>query len=129
MFRVYFYKDKKGKQPVLDYLKRLSKKKDKNSRINFEKMNDYIEILRQYGTHAGQPYIKHIEDDIWELRPLRNRILFAAWHDKGFVLLHHFMKMTQKTPVKEIEKAKREYKDLLERSKSDEEKDNKKYNE
>lgn len=123
MYRVNFYKDRNGKQPVLDYLKSLSKKKDKNSRLNFEKMNDYIEILRRYGTHAGQPYIKHIEDGIWELRPLRNRILFVVWHDDGFVLLHHFVKMTQKTPRKEITKAKREYADLLERSKGNEHKD------
>ena len=33
----------------------------------------------------------------------------------SYVLLHHFIKKTQKTPSKEIEKAKRELADLLER--------------
>ena len=61
------------------------------------------------------------EDEIWELRPLRNRILFVAWFDGSFVLLHHFVKKTQKTPRREIEKAKRELKDLKERGLSDEE--------
>ena len=61
------------------------------------------------------------EDEIWELRPLRNRILFVAWVDGSFVLLHHFVKKTQKTPRREIEKAKRELKDLKERGVSDEE--------
>ena len=61
------------------------------------------------------------EDEIWELRPLRNRILFVAWVDGSFVLLHHFVKKTQKTPRREIEKAKRELKDLKERGLSDEE--------
>ncbi|MBR3186480.1 MAG: type II toxin-antitoxin system RelE/ParE family toxin [Lachnospiraceae bacterium] len=42
--------------------------------------------------------------EIWELRPLRNRILFAAWVNDSFVLLSHFMKKTQKTPKREIEK-------------------------
>ena len=32
-----------------------------------------------------------------------------------FVLLHQFMKKTQKTPKREIEKAKRELSDLIER--------------
>ena len=61
------------------------------------------------------------EDEIWELRPLRDRILFVAWVDGSFVLLHHFVKKTQKTPRREIEKAKRELKDLKERGLSDEE--------
>lgn len=47
---------------------------------------------------------------------MRDRILFVAWQENGgFVLLHQFMKKTQKTPTCEIEKAKREYNDLLKR--------------
>ncbi len=47
-------------------------------RLNANKINDYIEILRVYGTQAGEPYIKHLDGEIWELRPLRNRILFVV---------------------------------------------------
>ncbi len=43
---------------------------------------------------------------------MRDRILFVAWHDNTFVLLHYFMK---KTPIREIEKAKRELADVKER--------------
>lgn len=64
-------------------------------------------MLSEYGTRAGEPYIKHIDRDIWELRPLRDRILFAAWNGSSFILLHVFMKQTQKTPQREIERAKR----------------------
>ncbi len=115
LHKIYFYKDKNGSEPVLAYLKELASKKDKDSRIKFHKINDYIEILSQYGTQAGEPYIKHLEGDIWELRPLRDRILFVGWVNGCYVLLHHFMKKTQKTPVREIEKAKRELADLRER--------------
>ena len=52
---------------------------------------------------------------------LRDRILFVAWLDGSFVLLHHFVKKTQKTPRREIEKAKRELQDLKERGLRDEE--------
>lgn len=115
MYNIYFYRDKHGKQPVLEYLQELSTKKDKDSRIKLNKLSDYIEILAQYGTKAGEPYIKHIEGDIWELRPLRDRVFFVTWINGSYVLLHHFTKKTQKTPMREIQKAKREVIDLLER--------------
>lgn len=74
----------------------------------------------QYGTQAGEPYIKHLDGEIWELRPLRDRILFVAWHNGSYVLLHSFMKKTQKTPAREIAQAKRELADLIERGFDDE---------
>ena len=121
MHTIYFYKDKNGNEPVLDYMRELASQKSKDSRIKLNKLNDYIELLSQQGTRAGEPYMKHLEDEIWELRPWRDRILFVAWLDGSFVLLDHFVKKTQKTPRREIEKAKRELKDLKERRLSDEE--------
>ena len=112
---IYFYKDKNGNEPVLEYMRELASKKGKDSRIKLNKINDYIELLSQHGTRAGEPYIKYLDAEIWELRPLRDRILFVAWIDGSFVLLHHFMKKTQKTPKREIEQAKRELADLKER--------------
>lgn len=106
MYKIYFYRDRSGKSPVLDYLQELASRRDKDSRIKANKIANYLDILRQYGTQAGEPYIKHIDGDIWELRPLRDRILFAAWNGDGFLLLNHFMKQTQKTPPREIDKAK-----------------------
>ncbi len=115
MHKIYFYKDKNCNEPVLDYLIELRSKKDKDSRIKSNKINDYIEMLAKYGTRAGEPFVKHLEDEIWELRPLRDRVLFVAWHNGSYVMLHPFMKKTQKTPKREIEKAKRELADLRER--------------
>ena len=115
LYKIYFYKDKHGKEPVVEYMLELKKKKDKDSRINLNKIQDYIQILEKYGTQVGEPYIKHLTGDIWELRPLRNRILFVGWHNGTFVLLHTFIKKSQKTPKREIEQAKRELADLKER--------------
>lgn len=115
MYNIYFYKDKDGKEPVAEYIMGLSGKKDKDSRIKLNKIRDYIKVLSEYGTKAGEPYLKHLDGDIWELRPLRDRILFVGWKNGRFVLLHQFMKKTQKTPKREIEKAKRELSDLIER--------------
>ena len=73
----------------------LKSKTDKNSRIQLQKLSDYIDILRQYGLDAGEPYIKHLKDKIWELRPQRNRVLFVTWENDRFVLLHTFVKKTR----------------------------------
>lgn len=115
MYKIHFYRDKKGNEPVAEYIAELAEKKDKESRIKLSKIRDYMKVLSEYGTQAGFPYMKHIEGEIWELRPLRDRMFFVAWHNGDYVLLHHFMKKTQKTPTREIEKAKRELADLVER--------------
>ncbi|WP_338088226.1 type II toxin-antitoxin system RelE/ParE family toxin [Megamonas hypermegale] len=114
-YNVHFYRNEQGEEPVRDYLNELVKKKDKDSRIKLNKIRDYVKILRIYGTRAGEPYVKHIEGDIWELRPLRDRIFFVAWINDSFVLLHQFMKKTQKTPKREIKQAQKEYADLQKR--------------
>ena len=116
LYKTHFYKDANGKQPLVEYLLELARKNDNDSRIKLGKIRDYVKALSIHGLKLGEPYIKHLDGDIWELRPLRDRILFVAWQENsGFVLLHQFMKQTQKTPAHEIEKAKREYKDILER--------------
>lgn len=81
MYNIIFYKDKNGKSEVQEYILNLQKRKDKNSRIKFNKIIAYINILYKNGITVGEPYIKYIDNDIWELRPLRDRILFA-YYDK-----------------------------------------------
>ena len=98
-------------------MQELSKSNGKDSRIKLNKINDYIQALSVYGTEQlSETYVKHLDGDIWELRPLRDRILFAGVVDGRYVLLHQFMKKTQKTPIREIRKAKNELKDFKERS-------------
>jgi len=81
-------------------------------------MNQYIRILQEYGTRAGVPYVKNIEGELWELRPLKDRIFFFYYNENGtFILLHHFIKKTRKTPPKETDQAKRNLKDYKERRK------------
>lgn len=115
MHNIFFYTDKNGNQPVAEYITKLANKKDKNSRIQLNKIRDYIKLLSVYGTQVGVPYVKHLEGDIWELRPLKDRILFVGWTKGSYVLLHQFRKKTQKTPKREIEKAKKELIDMMER--------------
>ena len=115
MYEIHFYREKSGSRPVADYIKELAEKNDKESRMKLRKIQDYINALSEYGLQLREPYVKHIDGKIWELRPLSDRIFFATWHNGGFVLLHHFSKKTRKTPEREIKKAKRELADLTER--------------
>jgi len=107
------------KTPVADYFAKLASKTDKDSRIKLNKIYQYISRLRDDGISIGEPFIKHLDGEIWELRPLRDRILFAAWDGNNFILLHHFIKSTRKTPQKEIEQAKRNLSDMRERGLED----------
>jgi phage-related protein len=122
VFEIIFYKKSNGKQPIKEYLAELGKKSDKDSRIKFAKIAYYLQALSEYGTQAGEPYVKHIDAEIWELRPLRDRFFFFCWKSDRFVLLHHFVKKTQKTPKREIEQAKKNLKDYIERSRNNEQK-------
>ena len=120
MYKIRFFKDRRGKRPAVDYIKKLAKKKNKDSCVKLVKINDYIEALQKGGTQIGEPYIKHLDGEIWELRPLRDRFLFAALDGQSFILLHRFVKKTKKTPLREIEQAKRELADRKERSANNE---------
>jgi len=115
MHEIYFYEDEAGNSPVYEYIEGLSQRTDKHSRINHNKINDYLQVLHEHGKTVGEPYIKHIDGNIWELRPLKQRIFFASWIDNSFILLHHFHKKTQKTPSREVDKAKRNLKDIQKR--------------
>ncbi|MFZ3100777.1 MAG: type II toxin-antitoxin system RelE/ParE family toxin [Desulfitobacteriaceae bacterium] len=75
----------------------------------------FIRVLQDCGTRAGEPFVKHIEGDIWELRTLSDRIFFFYFKENTFVLLNHFVKKTKKTPKREIEQAKRYLANYLER--------------
>ena len=118
MYEVHFYEDTQGRQPVKEVLTTLrdKSKTSKNERVQYQKILTYIRALENYGTRVGEPVVKHIDDDIWELRPLSHRIFFFYWRDNKFILLHHFVKKTKKTPPREIEQAKRNKKDFMERN-------------
>lgn len=116
MYEVRFYRDRNGREPVWEYLRELSERGDKDSRIKAAKIREYVRILSLYGTQVGEPYVKHLDGEIWELRPARDRILFAAWEGNVYVLLHVFTKRTKKTPKHEMERAKKNLKEYRGRS-------------
>lgn len=117
MYEIIFYRGSKGHSELLDFIETLNQKANssKNERIMLKQIRFYINILQNLGTRAGEPFVKHIQDEIWEIRPGNNRILFFIWRENKIVILHHFRKTTNKTPKKKIEKAICKIKDWKER--------------
>ena len=117
MYEIEFYETEDGKCPIWDFLEalRLKAPTNKDARIQHEQASLYIELLQQNGTHMNAEITKHLDDGIWELRPGNNRVFYFFYQNDTYVLLHQFRKKSQKTPKREIEKAKIERNDYLRR--------------
>ena len=78
-----------------------------------------IDLLAEFGNALKEPYVKHIDGEIWELRIKFSsdisRIFYFIWHADTIVLLHGFIKKTQKTPRSEIEIAQKRLRDYKRR--------------
>lgn len=116
MYEIQIYETEDGYSEVYEYISKLNNSNSKDNRIKLKKITMYVELLSKYGLSLTEPYIKKLDKEIWELRPLRDRILFASWYNNKFVLLSVFMKQSQKTPKSEIEKARRLLEDYKKRS-------------
>jgi toxin-antitoxin system, toxin component, relE family len=78
-----------------------------------------IDLLAEFGNALKEPYVKHIDGEIWELRIKFSsdisRIFYFMWRANTIVLLHGFIKKTQKTPRPEIEIAQKRLRDYKRR--------------
>lgn len=121
MYTVEFYETADGRSELWDFLEELRMKAatNKDARIQHKQISLYIQLLQDNGTHLNENITKHLEDGIWELRPGNNRVFYFFFENDTFVLLHHFRKKSQKTPKREIEKAKNERADYIARKEAD----------
>ena len=117
MYEVIFYEDKNGQSELQSQFDILYQKSisNKDARIQYREIIFCIELLSRCGAHLPNGLSKYLGDEIWELRPGHNRILFFHFQDGKYVLLHMFKKKTQKTPKREIQKAKKEREEYCKR--------------
>lgn len=70
-----------------------------------------LELLEEHEPALGMPFSRHLDDGIFELRTVQRsnitRVLYFFVAGGEIVLTHGFVKKTQKTPAREIERAKR----------------------
>ena len=111
MWDIIFYEKQNGIFPVQEFLDGLPSKH--RAKAVWE-----IELLETGGTALGMPYARHIEKKLWELRVKFagdiSRIFYFTPRGNSIVLLHGFVKKTQRTPQREISIA-RSYLDDYER--------------
>ena len=121
MYTVEFYEKANGNSELWDFIEdlRIKSSSNKDARIQYKQVILYIQLLQDNGTNLPQNVAKHLVENIWELRPGNNRVLYFYFENNTFVLLHQFRKKTQKTPIREIEKAKSERDDYLSRKESE----------
>ena len=72
--------------------------------------------LEVYGPDLGMPHTRAMDDGLFELRIKAAegiaRVLYCTVVDRRIVILHQFVKKTDKTPSKELETARRRMKDV-----------------
>ena len=78
-----------------------------------------LQLLSENGNNMREPYSKHLDDGIFELRAKVgsdiSRVLYFFYVRHRIIVTNGFVKKTQKTPKSEIEKAKEYRKEYLER--------------
>jgi phage-related protein len=94
---VVFYRTESGNEPVREWLKELSRE-DKR------KIGEDIKTA-QLGWPLGMPLIRKIQKDLWEVRTTLDsglaRVFFTV-DGEYMILLHGFIKKSQKTPQHEL---------------------------
>jgi phage-related protein len=107
---VVFYRTRGGSEIVRDWLRQLGEK---------ERNAIGLDLMRiQFRWPVGMPLCRALGDGLWELRtslPANRiaRVLFCVTQER-IVVLHGFIKKTQKTPDNELalaRKRKREFED------------------
>ena len=112
-FEVEFYETTDGDKPAKDFLISLDNKMR-------AKMASMISLLQENGYNLREPYSKHLSEGIFELRAKVGsditRVMYFFYIDRRVILTNGFVKKTKKTPLKELEKAKKYRQDYLRRN-------------
>ena len=104
---VVFYKTESGNEPVREWLKDLTK-------ADRQAIGEDIKTA-QYGWPIGMPLIRKISRGLWEVRSHVTagiaRVFFTVMNST-MILLHGFVKKSQKTPQNELDTARRRLNNL-----------------
>src|ERR1700677_2366699 len=104
---VRFYRSAAGREPVREWLQGLERA---------DRRAIGLDLMRvQFGWPIGMPLVRSLKDGLWEVRSAlpsqRIARLIICFHQKTLVVLHGFIKKTQKTPAEDLELAERRMKE------------------
>lgn len=100
--RVDFYQTATGHEPVREWLCSLQK-------VEKKQIGDDIKTV-QFGWPIGMPVVEKLNHNLWEIRTkLRDKIsrVIFTMHDDQIVLLHGFIKKTQKITADDLDLAQK----------------------
>lgn len=115
MYDIEMYHTEGSNSPIIKFIKNVRKKYGDKE---LYKIKMLIDSLRKNGIRLNDYHpgaLKHISGELYELRPGDFRILFFCYDDYRYVLLHGFRKTTNKTPLHEIQTAKKRMDDYIRR--------------
>ena len=103
-----FYRSATGTEPVRDWLKALS--------FEDRRTLGYDIGLVEFGWPVGMPLCRALGKGLWEIRTGLSggriaRVMFCVAHGH-MILLHGFIKKSQKTPQPDLELARQRQKDV-----------------
>ena len=98
-WNIIYYESPSGDTPVYDFIESLSSTAK-------SKVSNTFDFLTEFGVKLGLPHVKKVTGTgLWELRILGGdsiRIFYIATSGRTFLLLHGFVKKSQKAHKKEI---------------------------
>ena len=110
---VFYYLLPNGNNPVKEFLNSLPKpQKAKIFRI--------FQQIEQYGISSVVPHLKKLTGTpLWEIRILGKdniRVIYVSLKENNILVIHGFIKKTQKTPERDLNLALKRYQDWIKRS-------------
>jgi len=107
ILKVVFYRSRAGSEPVREWLLSLN-------RANRKTIGQAVKTA-QYGWPLGMPLIRKLEPRLWEVRSLVTggiaRVVFTV-NGSVMVLLHGFVKKSQKMPAADLKTAQQRLAEL-----------------
>lgn len=105
---IYYFHTQNNRNPVREFIISLQPHQQ-------AKIRRILQTIVEYGLSTIIPHIKKLSGTpLWEIRVLGKdsiRIIYAVKTKDHIILLHGFIKKTQKTPFREIETALFRWKD------------------
>ena len=106
--KIYYYLNPSGENVIRKFIISLQKTQQ-------AKIRRTLQLISDYGLTPANPHLKKLAGTpLWEIRILGQdniRILYVVPEADSVLILHGFIKKSQKTPPKEIQTALKRYTD------------------
>lgn len=110
-FTINYWRTLSGKAPVEKYIDAIDSSEERSELLSL------LKGVQENGTYAVGVEFRQIEGKLWELkirlRGHQHRIFYVVLKGNEMVLLHAYLKKTQKAPINEVQVAKQRMKSVI----------------